>query len=77
MKHNMGKTDRIIRFIVAAIFIYAIISRSVGGAIAVILGILAVLLVVTAVFGYCPPYALLGVKTCRCEDHDKEKAASS
>ncbi|MGD8353669.1 MAG: DUF2892 domain-containing protein [Pseudomonadota bacterium] len=73
MKHNMGKTDRIIRCTLAAFFVYAIITGAVGGPIAVILGILAVALGLTAVFAYCPPYAWLGIKTCKCEEH-QEKA---
>ena len=72
MKHNMGKTDRIIRCTVAAIFVYAIITKSVGGPIAVVLGVLAVMLGATAVFGYCPPYSMLGISTCKCDEHGKK-----
>ena len=72
MKHNMGKTDRVIRTTIAAVFAYAIITRAVGGPIAVILGLIAVMLVVTSVTGYCPPYSWLGLKTCSCEEHDRE-----
>lgn len=71
MKHNMGKMDRIIRSTVAACIVYAIVTKAVGGAIAVILGLFAVMLGATAVFGYCPPYSWLGIKTCRCEEHEK------
>ena len=77
MKHNMGKTDRTIRITLAAMFVYAIITRSVGGPIAVILGVLAVMLGGTAVFGYCPPYAWLGINTCKCGEHGEEKAKST
>ena len=69
MKHNMGKTDRIIRTTIAAGIAYAIITGAVGGPIAWILGLIALMLVTTSFFGYCPPYALLGIKTCRCEEH--------
>lgn len=70
MKHNMGKTDRMIRSTVGAGIIYAFIMGAMGGAIAVILGLFAVMLVATAVFGYCPPYSWLGINTCKCEEHD-------
>jgi hypothetical protein len=73
MKHNMGKTDRIVRSTIAAIFVYAIITKSVGGPLVWILGLLAVMLAGTAVFGYCPPYAWLGIKTCKCEEHETEQ----
>ena len=77
MKHNMGKTDRVIRTTVAAGIIYAYISGAMGGPLAVILGLFAVMLIATAVFGYCPPYRWLGIKTCKCEEHDEEKPAPS
>lgn len=70
MKHNMGKTDRVIRTTLAAGIVYAFITGAVGGPIAVILGLVAVMLVVTSVTGYCPPYSWLGIKTCKCEEHD-------
>ncbi len=75
MKHNMGKTDRVIRSTVAIGLVYAIFARAVGGLLAVIFGILAVTLILTSVFGYCPPYGFLGIKTCKCEEHDRETPA--
>ena len=77
MKHNMGRTDRIVRSTIAAIFVYAIITGSVGGPIKWILGVLAVTLAATAFFGYCPPYAWLGIKTCNCEEHDEKPQTPS
>jgi hypothetical protein len=43
----------------------------------VILGIVAIMMLVTAIFAYCPPYALLGIKTCRCDDHGRDKPAEA
>ena len=77
MKHNMGKMDRVVRAAIAAGIVYAFITGVVGGFIAVILGLFAVLLVVTAFTGYCPPYGWLGIKTCKCEEHDDKTAAAS
>jgi hypothetical protein len=75
MKHNMGKTDRVVRTTIAAGIIYAFITGSVGGPIAAILGLVALMLIVTSVYGYCPPYSWLGIKTCKCEEHDREPPA--
>jgi quinol-cytochrome oxidoreductase complex cytochrome b subunit len=77
MKHNMGRTDRIIRSTIAACLVYAIITKSVGGPLVWIFGVLAVALGATAVFGYCPPYSWLGIKTCSCEEHDEKRSKST
>jgi len=77
MKHNMGKADRVIRSIVGLGLLYAIFSKALSGLLAVILGLFAVVLLATATFGYCPPYGWLGIKTCKCEEHDDKKAATS
>ncbi len=63
MTVNMGKSDRTIRILAAAVFAVLILAGAVGGALAVILGILTVVLFVTAAVGYCPAYRLLGIST--------------
>ena len=77
MKHNMGTADRIIRGIAAVLLAYLILTGTVSGALAFILGIFAIALVATAVLAYCPPYTLLDIKTCRCDDHDEDKPAEA
>ena len=77
MKHNMGTVDRIIRGIIAVILAYLIFAGKISGVLAVILGIIAVAMAVTAVFAYCPPYTLLGIKTCKCEEHEEDKPAEA
>ena len=54
MKHNMGTVDRIIRGLVAIVLAYLIFSKTVGGLLAVILGILAVVLLLAGIVaGLC------------------------
>lgn len=77
MKHNMGTADRIIRAIIALILAYLVFSKTVGGVLAVILGIVALAMAVTAVFAYCPPYAMLGIKTCKCDEHGEGTTAEN
>ena len=72
MKHNMGTADRIVRGVIAIVLVYLVFSKTVDGILAVILGIVAVAMVVTAVVAYCPPYALLGINTCGCNDHGED-----
>ena len=62
---NMGRADRIIRAIVAALLIVAYVTTP-GGWTWILLALAAVLLV-TAALGSCPPYKLLGIST-RAED---------
>ena len=60
MKQNIGTTDRILRIVIGA----AILSLT------LILegdvrwwGLIGIVPIATALFGYCPPYALLGINT--------------
>ena len=66
MTTNMGKTDRAIRLIVAALLVYVAFGTGIAAA-----GILhwlalavAVIFTVTALIGNCPLYSILGIRTC-------------
>ena len=63
MTKNMGQTDRIIRAIVGVVLLIAAFT-AVSGALAWIAGIIGVVMLGTAAMGFCPPYAILGIKTC-------------
>jgi len=71
MKHNMGTVDRILRAVVGMLLGYLIFTGKVEGVLAVVLGIFGAMLIVTSAMGYCPPYSLLGISTCKCEEHSK------
>ncbi len=62
MKKNVGSTDRLIRAIAGiAIIAAGVYFQSWWGAVgAVLLG--------TAAIGWCPPYSLLGINSCRTPD---------
>jgi hypothetical protein len=77
MKHNMGMADRIGRVVVALVLAWLVFSKTVGGVLAVILGIVAIAMAVTAVFAYCPPYELFGINTCKCDEHEEDKATEA
>jgi hypothetical protein len=64
MKANVGTIDRVIRALAGA----ALLAFGILGGLAspwnfVAIGVGAVLLL-TAILGFCPPYALLGINTC-------------
>jgi hypothetical protein len=60
---NMGQTDRIVRVAVAVVALLLILTGVVGGALAWILGIIAVVLLATSAVGFCPLYRVLGFRT--------------
>ena len=63
MKKNVGTIDRTIRGIagIAAIIAYAMGMLS--GTLGIVALVVGVVLIGTAVLGWCPPYALLGIST--------------
>lgn len=64
MKKNMGSTDRIIRFIIAAIFAALYFTGTVGGTLGIVLLIVAVIFLLTSFISFCPIYAPFGISTC-------------
>jgi glucose dehydrogenase len=63
----MGTSDKIIRIIVGlALFIFGLVTAPQGGSF--IIGLIGVVLVVTALISFCPLYQLLGISTgCKTE----------
>ncbi len=59
MKHNVGSIDRAIR-VIAGLGLISLVF--VGPQ--TVWGWIGVVPLVTALVGWCPPYALLGINTC-------------
>ncbi len=68
MKKNMGNLDRGIRIVVAIIFAALIVTGTVSGVLAIVLGVLAAVFLLTSVIGFCPLYAPFGISTCPREN---------
>jgi len=64
MKKNMGSTDRIIRFILAAIFIVLYFTNTITGIWGIVLLVLAAVFILTSFISFCPLYAPFGLSTC-------------
>ena len=64
MKKNMGSADRIIRFLLAAVFAYLYFAGIVTGTFGIILVVLGAIFVITSLVSFCPLYALVGLNTC-------------
>ena len=63
LNRNMGTVDRIVRIALALVFVGLIVTGAVSGVLAIILGILAAVFVVTSVFSFCPLYLPLSLST--------------
>lgn len=64
MKKNMGKADKTIRLIVAAIIIALFLTDYISGTLGVILLILSAVFVLTSFISFCPLYAPFKISTC-------------
>jgi len=63
MKKNMGVLDRIIRTILAVVVIVLYLTNQITGTAAVVLGIIAVVFLLTSLFGVCPLYIPFNIST--------------
>ena len=60
----MGIVDRGIRIVVALAVVVLIASSLVTGVLAIILGIVGAIFLLTSVISFCPLYTLFGLSTC-------------
>ena len=67
MKKNMGTVDRIVRTIIAVAIIVLYFANVIGGTLSLILGIVAVVFLLTSLVSFCPTYTLFGFSTCKEE----------
>lgn len=65
MKKNMGITDKLIRMVLAIIIAILYYTNMINGTLAIVLGVFAVIFVVTSFMSFCPLYAPLGINTCK------------
>ena len=65
MTKNMGTMDRTVRLLVVAPIAALYYTDVVDGTLAIILGAVATVFLVTSAIGWCPTYTLLGVSTAR------------
>lgn len=68
MTINMGSADRIIRPLLAVVFVVLYFTGIVTGTLGIILLVLAAVFLLTSIVGICPLYSLLGVNTCKVRD---------
>lgn len=69
MKKNVGKTDKMIRLIVAAVIVILLATGTIALAsvLGTILAVVGVIFIFTALVNWCAIYALTGASTCPTE----------
>ncbi len=63
MKKNMGTLDRLIRVLLAIVVLILYLAGAISGIAAIILGIFALIFIVTSAVGFCPLYAPFKIST--------------
>ena len=63
MKKNMGSIDRVIRVLIAAAVGALLVTGQTNETLAVVLGLVAVIFLLTSAVGFCPLYAIFRLKT--------------
>jgi len=63
MKKNMGSVDKVIRILVAVVFVVLFFAKVVTGTLEIILLVLAVVFVLTSLISFCPLYWPFGIST--------------
>lgn len=67
MKKNLGSADRIIRFLLAALFAYLYFGGIVTGTWGIVLVVLGGVFLLTSLVGFCPLYTPFGISTCHAK----------
>jgi hypothetical protein len=62
MDRNIGIIDRIVRLVVAILFIVANVTGWVSGIAGLILAVLAGMILSSVISGHCPLYVMMGIK---------------
>ena len=68
MKKNMGSIDKLVRVLVAVVIGVLYFTNQITGIAAIILGIFAVVFLLTSAIGFCPLYLPLKLSTIKKKD---------
>lgn len=65
MTKNMGTADRAIRLLAGALILVLALTHVISGGLAIALGVIAVVLILTSFVGVCPAYLPLKISTLK------------
>ena len=64
----MGNTDRVIRILVAIVIAALYFTNVISGTLAIILGVIAGIFLLTSLVSFCPLYTIFGLSTCKVKE---------
>ena len=64
MQQNMGTTDKVIRIVIAALLAVLYFTNVITGTFGTVLLVVAAILLITTITGFCGLYKLFGINTC-------------
>lgn len=64
MKINVGNLDRVIRLVVGVVLAVLFFNGTATGALGIASLVVGIILILTALFKFCPIYRVLGLNTC-------------
>jgi len=67
MKKNMGAADRVIRILLAIVVAVLYFTNQISGTLAIILGVVAVIFLLTSIVSFCPLYVPFKLSTKKAE----------
>ncbi len=73
MEKNVGAVDAVIRIILALLVAVLYLTHAISGKIAIVLGIIAVVLLVTGLLRWCCIYSILGISTKEKNQQQKDQ----
>ncbi len=68
MKKNIGTVDKVLRVVAALAIVVLLLTDTLSGPFAWVLGIVAVVFLLTSAVGICPLYLLFGISTTGKKD---------
>jgi hypothetical protein len=63
MKKNMGLIDKVIRSLLAGFIAILYFTDLISGTVALVLGVFAIMFIITSFVSFCPLYAPFGINT--------------
>jgi hypothetical protein len=63
MKKNMSSTDGIIRILIAVVIAVLYFMHVINGTLAIILGVIAIIFIITGFINFCPIYYVFGISS--------------
>lgn len=65
MKKNMGTLDKVLRVVIAIVIGVLTFLELIPGVLGIVLGVLALVFVLTSFLSFCPLYLPFGISTCK------------